>query len=69
MKSWSIAEAEAIMSDVFDAALVSGPQKIERRGSGSVVVVAESADVFRSGSQRAYRGGRLAETQARASHW
>ena len=42
MKSWSIAEAEAIMSDVFDAALVSGPQKIERFGSSSVVIVAES---------------------------
>ena len=41
MKSWSIAEARANISDVFEAALNS-PQKIERRDSESVVVVAES---------------------------
>jgi hypothetical protein len=41
MNSWSIAEARANISDVFEAALNS-PQKIERRDSESVVVVAES---------------------------
>ncbi len=41
MKSWSIAEARANIADVFEAALNS-PQKIERRESESVVVVAES---------------------------
>jgi antitoxin Phd len=42
MRSWSITEARARISEVFDAALASGPQKIERRDSEPVVVVAES---------------------------
>jgi PHD/YefM family antitoxin component YafN of YafNO toxin-antitoxin module len=42
MKSWSITEARAKISDVFDAALASGPQRIERRDSEPVVMVAES---------------------------
>ena len=42
MKSWSITDARANISDVFDAALTSGPQKIERRDSEPVVMIAES---------------------------
>jgi len=42
MKSWSITEATANIADVFDAAL-KDPQKIERRESEAVVIVAESA--------------------------
>jgi PHD/YefM family antitoxin component YafN of YafNO toxin-antitoxin module len=42
MRSWSITEARAKISDVFDAALTEGPQKIERRDSEPVVIVAES---------------------------
>jgi len=42
VRSWSITEARAKISDVFDAALTAGPQKIERRGSEPVVIVAES---------------------------
>ena len=40
MKSWSITEARANIAEVFDAAL-RDPQKIERRDSKSVIVVAE----------------------------
>jgi hypothetical protein len=42
MKSWSITKARANISDVFDAALASGPQRIERRDSEPVVMIAES---------------------------
>ncbi len=42
MKTWSITDARANISDVFDAALRSGPQKIERRDSEPVIMVAES---------------------------
>jgi hypothetical protein len=42
MKSWSITEARANIAEVFDAALKTGPQKIERRDSEPVVMVAES---------------------------
>ena len=42
MKCWSITDARANISDVFDAALNSGPQKIERRDSEPVVMIAES---------------------------
>jgi hypothetical protein len=42
MKSWSITQARANISDVFDAALTAGPQKIERRDSEPVVMIAES---------------------------
>jgi PHD/YefM family antitoxin component YafN of YafNO toxin-antitoxin module len=41
MKSWSVAEARARMSDVFDAALRNGPQKIELRNGESVVMISE----------------------------
>ena len=42
MKSWSITQARANISELFDAALSEGPQKIERRDSEPVVMVAES---------------------------
>ena len=42
MKTWSITEARASISSVFDAALQQGPQRIERRESEPVVMVAES---------------------------
>lgn len=42
MKSWSITDARANISDVFDAALKIGPQKIERRDGESVVMVSEA---------------------------
>jgi antitoxin Phd len=42
MRSWSITEARARISEVVDAALGDGPQRIERRDSEPVVVVAES---------------------------
>jgi PHD/YefM family antitoxin component YafN of YafNO toxin-antitoxin module len=42
MKSWSITEARARIADVFDAAIAQGPQRIERRDSEPVVMVAES---------------------------
>jgi hypothetical protein len=42
VKSWSITEARAKISDVFEEAL-HDPQKIQRRDSESVIVVAESA--------------------------
>jgi prevent-host-death family protein len=41
MRSWTISEARAHISDVVDAALEEGPQRIERRDSRPVVVVAE----------------------------
>ncbi len=41
MKSWTISEARAHIADVVDAALEQGPQRIERRDSRPVVVVAE----------------------------
>ncbi len=42
MKTWSISEARANISSVFDEALRNGPQKIERRDSEPVVMVAEA---------------------------
>lgn len=42
MRSWSVTEARAKISEVFDDALTKGPQRIERRDSEPVVVVAES---------------------------
>ena len=42
MKSWSITEARANISDVFDAALASGSERIERRDSEPVVMIGES---------------------------
>jgi hypothetical protein len=41
MRSWSISEARSRISEVFDAALNSGPQRIERRDSDAVVVIPE----------------------------
>lgn len=42
MKSWTITETRANISEVFEAALSIGPQKIERRDGESVFMVAES---------------------------
>jgi antitoxin Phd len=42
MKTWSITEARANISRVFNEALKHGPQRIERRDSEPVVLVAES---------------------------
>jgi hypothetical protein len=42
MKTWSITEARAHIADVFEAAIAQGPQRIERRDSEPVVMVAES---------------------------
>jgi antitoxin Phd len=42
MKSWSITEARTHIADVFDEALRNGPQRIERRDSEPVIVVAET---------------------------
>jgi len=42
MKTWSITEARAQISSLFDAALQNGPQRIERRDSEPVVMIAES---------------------------
>lgn len=41
MRSWSISEARANISQLFDEALKSGPQKIERREEAAVVVISE----------------------------
>jgi prevent-host-death family protein len=46
MRSWTITEARSRISEVFDAALKSGPQRIERRESDAVVVI--SAALWRS---------------------
>ena len=43
MRSWSISEARSKISDMFDAALTDGPQRIERRDRDAVVVVSEEA--------------------------
>lgn len=42
MRSWSISEARARISEVFDAALTDGPQRIERRDQDAVVVIPEA---------------------------
>ena len=42
MKTWSITEARANFSRVFDEALKYGPQRIARRDSEPIVMVAES---------------------------
>lgn len=42
MKSWKITEARARIAEVVDAALVEGPQRIERRDHDNVVVVSET---------------------------
>ena len=42
MRTWTITEARANISNVFDQAIKDGPQRIERRDSEPVVMVAES---------------------------
>lgn len=42
MRLWTISEARSRISEVFDAALSEGPQKIERREQDAVVVISES---------------------------
>jgi prevent-host-death family protein len=42
MRNWSISEARARISEVFDAALTDGPQRIERRDQDAVVVIPEA---------------------------
>ena len=42
MRTWTITEARANISTVFDEAIKDGPQRIERRDSEPVVMVAES---------------------------
>jgi hypothetical protein len=42
MRTWSISDARANISNVLDEALKNGPQKIERRDSEPVVMFAES---------------------------
>lgn len=42
MRTWSITEARANISKLVDEALNHGPQRIERRESERVVIVAES---------------------------
>jgi prevent-host-death family protein len=42
MRTWSITEARANISKLVDEALTHGPQRIERRASERVVIVAES---------------------------
>jgi prevent-host-death family protein len=42
MRTWTITEARANISNVFDEAIKDGPQRIERRDSEPVVMVAES---------------------------
>ena len=42
MKTWTITEARAHISNLFDEAIKDGPQRIERRDSEPVVMVAES---------------------------
>jgi hypothetical protein len=42
VRTWTITEARANISTVFDEAIKDGPQRIERRDSEPVVMVAES---------------------------
>ena len=42
MRSWSITQARAHISELFEAALTSGPQKIERRDHESVVLLSQA---------------------------
>ncbi len=48
-KTWSIADAKAHFSEVFDLALTDGPQTITRRGKPAVVMVA--ADEWERGAK------------------
>ena len=42
MRSWSITQARAHISELFEAALTTGPQKIERRDHESVVLLSQA---------------------------
>jgi len=42
MRSWSITQARAHISELFEAAMTTGPQKIERRDHESVVVLSQA---------------------------
>ena len=42
MRCWSITQARAHISELFEAALTTGPQKIERRDSESVVILSQA---------------------------
>lgn len=42
MRSWSITQARANISELFEAALTTGPQKIERRDHESVVLLSQA---------------------------
>jgi Phd_YefM. len=43
MRTWTVTEARANISQVFDAVLAEGPQKVERRDSEPIILVAESS--------------------------
>jgi len=42
MRSWSITQARTHISELSEAALTTGPQKIERRDHESVVLLSQS---------------------------
>jgi prevent-host-death family protein len=42
MRSWSITQARAHLAELFEAALTSGPQQIERRDKESVVILSQA---------------------------
>ena len=42
MRSWSITQARAHISELFEATLTTGPQKIERRDHESVVLLSQA---------------------------
>jgi prevent-host-death family protein len=42
MRSWSISQARSQISELFEAALTTGPQIIERRDRESVVMLSQA---------------------------
>jgi len=42
VRSWSITQAQAHISELFEAALRTGPQKVERRDNESAVLLAQA---------------------------
>ena len=42
MRSWSITQARAHMSELFEAALTTDPQMVERRDNESVVILSQA---------------------------
>jgi prevent-host-death family protein len=42
MRSWQVQTARAHFSELVDAALAEGPQRVMRRGRGAVVIVSEA---------------------------